>query len=173
MARGPWQGSRDWAAALHVSCPMHPFIKYQQPSGWRGILHSNSCLEYQKITGPHWRPDRWAFAQALPQTQGLPTLGSQGPVWAPDLSFKASRHPASLASPAQRLQQSRAAWSVQWRGGVPWPKDTEPSKRKKCENDNAKPKVRHGQTDVPLRCRLRQGSLPSLGAGPYLGTDPL
>lgn len=47
----------------------------------------------------------------------------------------------------------------------------EPSKREKCKNDNAKHRVSHGQTDV-LRCRLQQGPLPSLGAGPHLGADP-
>jgi len=60
----------------------------------------------------------------------------------------------------------------QWGGrGASWPEDMEPSKREKCKNDNAKQKVSHGQTDVPSRCRLQQGSLPSLGAGPHLGTD--
>lgn len=43
----------------HPPTHLHPFIKYQQPTGWREILNSHTCLEFQK-------KDNWATFETSP-----------------------------------------------------------------------------------------------------------
>lgn len=119
--------------ALHLSCHLsttHPPIcihlsnTNNPPGGEKFLIQTVALNIRRKVTGPHSRPDPWAFAQALPPDPGpshpMQPCVCTRPVCAPDLSFKASSHPTSLASPAQRLW-SRAAWSVPgaMEGGLP------------------------------------------------------